>query len=141
VIGGKIVNESGNILSAGTVIGLNGWAESPYSGEKDDFEDFLKCSFLHVQRNVTAVSGAFMAVKRSEAVCKTFSHEPNTELRVPSHSGQCFFRMIMPMQAKPIFCAVMTYIAKHCFAATGISIQTLIMRTPFRLSPRFRTRR
>lgn len=61
-IGGKIVNESGNILSAGTVIGLNGWAQSPYSGEKDDFEDFLKCSFLHVQRNVTAVSGAFMAV-------------------------------------------------------------------------------
>lgn len=39
-IGGKIVNESGNILSAGTVIGLNGWAQSPYSGEKDDFEDF-----------------------------------------------------------------------------------------------------
>lgn len=61
-VGGKIIDENENILSAGTVIGLHGWAGSPYFGEKDDFEDLLKCSFLHVQRNVTAVSGAFMAV-------------------------------------------------------------------------------
>ena len=62
-------------------------------------------------------------------------------LRLQRRGYRANFRMIMPMQAKPIFCAVMTYTAKHCFAATGISTQTLIMQTPFRLSPRFRTRR
>lgn len=62
-VGGKIVDAEDNILSVGTVIGLGGWADSPYYGAKDDMEDWLKCTFTQVQRNVSAVSGAFMAIR------------------------------------------------------------------------------
>ncbi|MCH5278743.1 MAG: glycosyltransferase [Christensenellaceae bacterium] len=61
-VGGKILDAGGNILSVGTVIGLGGWAGSPYTGTPDDEEDWLKCTFTKVQRNVSAVSGAFMAI-------------------------------------------------------------------------------
>lgn len=61
-VGGKILDAEGNILSVGTVIGLGGWAGSPYAGTPDDEEDWLKCMFTNVQRNVSAVSGAFMAI-------------------------------------------------------------------------------
>ena len=61
-VGGKLVDQNNNILSAGTVIGLKGWTGSPYDGAPDDKTDFLKCSFADVQRNVSAVSGLFMAV-------------------------------------------------------------------------------
>ena len=61
-VGGKLVDDNNNILSTGTVIGLKGRAGSPYAGTPDDRADFLKCSFADVQRNVSAVSGLFMAV-------------------------------------------------------------------------------
>ena len=62
-VGGKIIDTGGNIVSVGDVIGLRGWAGSPYKGENDDNADRLKSSFTWLQRNVSAVSGSFMAIK------------------------------------------------------------------------------
>lgn len=62
-VGGKILDSNDNILSVGTVIGLGGWADSPYVNTPDDSADWLKCSFTEAQRNVSAVSSAFMAIR------------------------------------------------------------------------------
>lgn len=62
-VGGKLLSPDGRIISAGEVIGMNGWTGCPYRGEPDDSADMLKISFTGLQRNVSAVSGAFMAVR------------------------------------------------------------------------------
>lgn len=62
-VGGKIIDEQDCIQSAGTVVGLGGWADSPYRGTRDDESDSLKLSLTGVQRCVTAVSSAFMAIE------------------------------------------------------------------------------
>lgn len=62
-VGGKILDEQGDILSVGTVVGIGGWADSPYRGTRDDECDELKLSVTGVQRCVTAVSSAFMAIE------------------------------------------------------------------------------
>lgn len=66
VSGGKLIDENGRLLHTGTVIGIHGWADSLYSGEEDDMADETKCFFTAMQRNVSAVSGAFMAVDAEE---------------------------------------------------------------------------
>lgn len=67
-VGGKITDSDDRIISIGDVIGLKGWAESPYKNQYDDNCDMLKCSFTSVQRNVTGVCGAFMAVKADKLI-------------------------------------------------------------------------
>lgn len=62
-VGGKLIDASNNIISAGLVIGMQGWCDSPYAGTPDDSSDWLKASFTSVQRDVSAVSGAFMMLK------------------------------------------------------------------------------
>lgn len=62
-VGGKLVDINDKIVSVGTVIGMNGWWGSPYEGSADELSDTLKCKFIGVQRNVSAVSGAFMAIR------------------------------------------------------------------------------
>lgn len=62
-VGGKLTDDSNNILSVGMVIGMKGWCESPYVGTPDDCSDWLKAGFTSVQRDVSAVSGAFMMLK------------------------------------------------------------------------------
>lgn len=62
-VGGKLIGPDGRIISVGEVIGINGWTGCPYRGEPDDTADILKLSFTGLQRNVSAVSGAFMAIR------------------------------------------------------------------------------
>lgn len=67
-VGGKIVDTDDRIISIGDVIGLKGWAGSLYHNQYDDDKDMLKSSFTSVQRNASAVSGAFMAVKAERLI-------------------------------------------------------------------------
>ncbi len=62
-VGGKLIDCDDKIISAGTIIGLNGWAGSPYYGSDDELTDSLKSRFIGIQRNVSAVSGSFMAIR------------------------------------------------------------------------------
>lgn len=62
-VGGKIIDNNDNLVSIGTVIGINGWCGSPYAGSADELSDALKSRFIGLQRNVSAVSGAFMAIR------------------------------------------------------------------------------
>ena len=62
VSGGKLLCADGKLLHTGYVIGVGGWAESLYPGTEDDRHDETKCFYTAMQRNVSAVSGAFMAV-------------------------------------------------------------------------------
>lgn len=62
VCGGKLLGPDGTLCHTGTVIGLNGYAASIYEGTEDDFSDTRKGFYTAMIRNVTAVSGSFMAV-------------------------------------------------------------------------------
>ena len=66
VCGGKLLGPNDNIYSTGTVIGLGGYASSAYLDTPDRAEDLTKAFYTSVQRNVTAVSGCFMAVKTQD---------------------------------------------------------------------------
>lgn len=61
-IGPKLVDGQGNIISAGMVIGLGGWADSPYRGQPDGLGGQSKNRFINTIRNVTAVSAYCMAI-------------------------------------------------------------------------------
>ncbi len=61
-IGPKLVDSRGNIVSAGMVIGLGGWADSPYRGQPDGLGSQSKNRFINTLRNVTAVSAYCMAI-------------------------------------------------------------------------------
>lgn len=63
VTGGKLKDKDGALLSCGEVIGLAGNSSSPYKGTRDDAEDAKKSFYTAMQRNVSAVSGALMAVR------------------------------------------------------------------------------
>ncbi len=67
-VGGKIIDTDDRIISIGDVIGLNGWVGSLYFHQYDDNSDMFKTGFTSVQRNVSAVSGAFMAVKAERLI-------------------------------------------------------------------------
>ena len=62
ISGGKLLDNDGKIHHSGYVIGVGGWAGSLYRGTADDRHDLRKCFYTAMQRNVSAVSGAFMAV-------------------------------------------------------------------------------
>ena len=66
ISGGKLYDPDGLLYHSGYVIGLEGWAGSLYSGTIDDKRDEQKCFYTSVQRNVSAVSGAFMAVSSED---------------------------------------------------------------------------
>ena len=62
--GGKILDFSGRIYNAGTVVGLDGWAKSVYEGSMDTINNEMQNYFVNTIRNVTAVSSEFMMIKR-----------------------------------------------------------------------------
>ena len=64
--GGKLLDCNDLLYSCGTVIGLNGWAASPYCGTPDDSADVLKCTFTSMQRNVSALCGELFTVRSDE---------------------------------------------------------------------------
>ena len=66
VCGGKLFDCEGLLLHTGSVIGMEGLIGSPYSGTRDDMNELQKCFFTSIQRNVTAVSGAFMAISSED---------------------------------------------------------------------------
>ena len=66
ICGGKLIDPDGMIMHSGTVIGLDGSFGSPYEGTMDDMSDLRKCFYTALQRNVTAVSGSFMAVSSED---------------------------------------------------------------------------
>ncbi len=66
ISGGKLLGPDGMLLHTGTVVGLNGYAGSLYEGTLDDIRDSLKGFYTAVIRNVTAVSGSFMAVSAED---------------------------------------------------------------------------
>ena len=66
VCGGKLLSPDGNLWHTGQVIGIEGWVGSLYRGERDDMRDETKCFYTAMQRNVSAVSGLFMAVSAED---------------------------------------------------------------------------
>ena len=66
VSGGKLLSPDRKLLHTGKVIGLKGWEGSLYEREPDDMADLRKCYYTSVQRNVSAVSGLFMAVSSED---------------------------------------------------------------------------
>lgn len=66
VSGGKLISSDGTLYNTGFVTGLGGSYASPYEGTPDDKEDLKKCFYTAAQRNVSAVSGLFMAVKSND---------------------------------------------------------------------------
>ncbi len=61
-IGPKLIDNQGNIVNAGMVIGLGGWTDSPYRGQPDGLGGQSKNRFINTLRNVTAVSAYCMAI-------------------------------------------------------------------------------
>ncbi len=63
-VGAKIVTVDGRIWSAGTVVGLQGWAGHLYQGAQERCNDALQRQFTQIIRNVTAVSGECLMVTK-----------------------------------------------------------------------------
>ncbi len=78
--GGKLFAPNGSLYSCGTVVGLGGWAGSPYFNTADDMRDVTKCCFTSVMRNVTAVEGAFMAVRSDDFASAGLFDETFTDI-------------------------------------------------------------
>lgn len=64
VVGAELLYEDGTLQHAGVVVGMGGWADHVYKGEKPDIIDtpFVAPGY---NRNVMAVTGACMAISRS----------------------------------------------------------------------------